>query len=95
MAVTVRVRPVPPVSLKFNEELIGSKNGSNRVFAPPEKFKILMGLRRNGHGQHVGTGGDAVISESGGLGTGYDTVTFDAAIPAPVAWETLLIDYIV
>lgn len=79
---------------KYNIELIGLKNGSNLVYTTPDKF-IPDSIRyyRNGIRQFLGSGYDYTVSEGGGPGTGYDTITLEPC-PAPLSWENLLVDYI-
>jgi len=80
---------------KFNIELIGTKDGSNRVFTTPDFFIVdTIRFYRNGVRQMIGTGNDYTVSESGGPGTGYDTLTFESSCPAPLSWENLVSDYI-
>lgn len=73
---------------------LGVINGTNKVFSLAEDFEhdglnkeavYLRGLRRS-----EGVGCDYVASESGGPGTGYDTLTF---ANAPKVGDTILIDY--
>jgi hypothetical protein len=78
---------------KCNVDLLGTKNGVNVTFTTidkfvPDTFKLYV----NGIRQQVGVGCDYVISESGGSGTGYDTVTLDWA---PNTGESVVGDYTV
>ena len=80
-------------------ELVGTKDGVNTVFTIPGGEKAVhvppglqIKLYRNGFRQNLGVGNDFVVSESGGLGTGFDTVTVD---PAPRNYEILLVDFVV
>ena len=75
--------------------LIGATNGVNTVFTTPEIFlhsppnteaKVYY------NGQRVARAGDYTVSESGGIGTGFDTVTF---LFAPRFGDTLWADYLV
>lgn len=81
-------------SYKTNVAPSGTVNGINTVFTTPEDFVhdgtqdeqvYLRGLRRC-----EGAGNDYVASESGGVGTGYDTITFATA---PKTGDLILIDY--
>jgi len=91
-----------PVSLsdlavveKFDVELFGPKNGVNTIFTTPDKFRPeTFRLYVNGLRQQEGVGSDFEISESGGLGTGYDTVTLDSRL-APYSEESVVADYTV
>lgn len=73
---------------------IGSINGSNTVFSTPDDF-IHDGTTNESvylRGKRLleGVGNDYVASESGGAGTGYDTLTFAVA---PKAGDNILVDY--
>ena len=64
----------------FNEVLAGTINGINKVFTTAVDFVAgSQSVFFNGVRQHPGASNDYTISESGGVGTGYDTVTFDVA----------------
>jgi hypothetical protein len=72
----------------------GVVGGGNTVFTTPDKF-VHDGTANEAvylRGKRVleGLGNDYVASESGGVGTGYDTVTFAVA---PLAFDNILIDY--
>ena len=76
--------------------LVGTQNGSNVVFTVPggDKFThnlpfLTIQVYRNG--QRYKLIEDYTISESGGAGTGYDTVTFE--VP-PLPDDNLLADYV-
>ena len=67
--------------LREDIELIGLKNGINRTFYTSEKF--LNGILLSGDQMHIKVfhngralyeGVDYSITESGGIGTGYDTI---------------------
>ncbi len=71
------------------QTLIGPVDGTNRVFITPNSDKFIDGIfnnnefhiyvSHNGHGMKYGM--DYLISESGGVGTGYDTITFISFTP--------------
>lgn len=69
-----------PTQARVGIDLLGTKNGSNPTFTTPEKFvntaNVKIVVTWNGRRQYQGT--DFVVSESGGAGTGYDTITFTA-----------------
>ena len=78
----------------FQRTLAGPQNGINTVFTTPTYF-IASGLSKesfyiNGVLLHQGAGNDYTVSESGGVGTGFDTITM-AFAPKSVDWLT--IDY--
>jgi len=88
-------------SFKQNVLLIGTKNGSNRIFTVPSPDKFINGslglnefrilIRHNGKGLLPGV--DYTMSESGGIGTGLDTIKIINF--KPVADSTLVADYVV
>ena len=78
------------ISYLLREEipLIGIKNGTNRLFYTPEKF--LNGILPSGDNVHIKVyhngkslyeGIDYTIAESGGPGTGYDTINIFSFSP--------------
>ena len=71
-------------------QLIGVKNSSNRTFHTPDKF--IYGIFITGDQFHINIkvdgknlyeGIDYTLSESGGTGTGYDTIYFKTYAPKP------------
>ena len=87
--VVVEVSTVPP-SVGFvprvRQPLVGDIDGSNTVYTSALKF-MHDGVRDevlcyNGVEQDEGVGDDYVASESGGPGTGFDTITMSFA-PRP------------
>jgi len=67
----------------FESELLGVKDGVNRVFTTPYHFDpIAISAYHNGRKMFL-SGGEFTISESGGPGTGYDTITFLTFAPIP------------
>lgn len=89
------------LKIKQNVELVGAKDGVNVVFTVPVPDKFINGpisgsdfrilIRHNGKGliQNI----DYVISESGGFGTGYDTITLISFVPN--SNSTLVADYVI
>lgn len=79
---------------RVRRDLIGTKNGVNKVFTTPEKFSRNGGYEEcllwNGVVQAEGAASDYEASESGGLGTGFDTITFEVA---PLSVDNLSIVY--
>lgn len=75
-----------------DETPTGTQDGVNTVFTTVEKFKHTSQFKEvvfvNGLRNHIPE--DYFISESGGPGTGYDTITF--VIP-PLADDVITIDY--
>ena len=61
--------------------LIGTIGGGNKVFTTPTNFlhnsKVSIAVYVNG--RRLTEGRDYLPSESGGIGTGYDTVTLEFA----------------
>jgi hypothetical protein len=77
----------------YQRPLAGPKDGVNRTYTAPEKFRPeTIIVYRNGVTQDQGPAGDYVAVESGGPGTGYDTVQFGSQLP-PLAVEKLFADY--
>jgi hypothetical protein len=73
MAVVARIRENRRF---FHQELVGSKNGSNDTFKTNNKFK-----HENPHWESVYINGSLLLpnvnystTESGGVGSGYDTI---------------------
>ena len=81
----------------FNESLTGPINGINTGFTTVAFFEPgPETVYFNGVRQQEGVSGDYVRSESGGLGTGYDTITFAVAPrirPGPKTDDSVTIDY--
>lgn len=74
---------------KYQVPLVGAINGVNHQYVTPDKFDSLtIALYYNG--QRLYRPDDFEISESLGLGTGYDTVT---TVIAPVVGDRLFADY--
>lgn len=78
--------------LKQQIPLIGAVDGSNRTFTVPFPDKFLNGLYFGGNefqiyvthnGNLLKPEGNYTISESGGPGTGYDTVNLISFTPLP------------
>lgn len=91
--------PVLGLKIKENIPLLGLKNGVNRVFMTPDKFingiylesEYSIVIRHNG--RVLDPLADYDLSESGGLGTGYDTIFFKAFVPTQ--FSSILANYTV
>lgn len=74
-------------------ELIGDKNSTNTIFSTPSKFlqdgSVGVVLNRNGQEQLLGF--DYIVGESGGLGTGFDTIIIRKP---PRIFDSLICHYI-
>lgn len=87
-----------PIRFHDNIPLLGTKNGINRTFSTPNKFingtylgsEYSIIIRHNGRVLDPFT--EYNLMESGGLGTGYDTIIFLTF--APSAQSRLLSDYV-
>jgi hypothetical protein len=87
------------VIVRENVMLLGARDGVNRIFMTPEKFitGLYLGsiysirIRHNGRGMDPDL--DYDISESGGAGTGYDTIFFKSFTPS--LFNSILADYTV
>lgn len=81
--------------------LIGPKNGANKVFIIPPPDKFIEGdyddnefhIRVEHNGRLLLKFIDYIISESGGFGTGYDTIELISLVPS--AKSKLVADYVV
>ena len=92
MAVS-KARSVPRSKLRSSQLLTGPVDGANTSFSTPETFvhdppRQTLALYYNG--QRLFIVDDFLISESGGPGTGYDTVQ---TLFVPRAGDKLLVDY--
>ena len=84
-----------------NVPLIGVKNGANKIFIVPPPDKFLNGtfdgnefrIIIDHNGRRLIQNIDYVISESGGPGTGFDTVEFIGFVPNKCS--KLIADYMV
>lgn len=82
-------------------ELIGAKNDSNRSFMIPGQEKFIDGdhddnefhISIDHNGRRLIQNTDFIIQESGGIGTGYDTVRFLSFVPGPKS--KIIADYVV
>lgn len=78
-----------------NETPLGAIDGVNTVYTTASKF--LPGsenVLRNGTRQAEGVGFDYVRSESGGSGSGFDTITFTVPlISFEPGFESVVVDY--
>jgi len=84
--------------LREDEQLVGATNGVNGTFTLPNGDKAInqepgakIKVYYNGQRLHEGLLNDFVVAESGGVGTGYDTVNL---FFAPLAGDLLTADYI-
>jgi hypothetical protein len=91
--------PLFRAPLQRQEQVVpaGAIDGANAVFTTPDFFdqdppNFQIAVFRNGQQQTLG--GDYTVSESGGVGTGYDTVTF-AVICTPKSGEIVTVDYVI
>jgi hypothetical protein len=70
--------------------LLGVQNSINTIFNTPSKFNISYNLIVHVNGIRMLLSSDYLTAESGGPGTGYDTIIF---IEPPAINDTLRIDY--
>lgn len=76
----------------FGIEPTGLINGSNVDFTTPEAFDVYsIRVYRNGQRQTLNE--DFTIGESGGVGSGFDTITFAAAC-TPKTGSIIRVDYV-
>jgi hypothetical protein len=94
MAVTARVRDVAALKTREGVPLIGVYDGVNVSFQTPEPFvqneNLNIRVYLNGQRLRLGPTNDYVVAESGGPGTGFDTVV--VAVP-PRDVDCLIADY--
>jgi hypothetical protein len=94
MAVTARVRDIAALKTREGVFLLGPYDGTNIAFTTPEPFvqNANMNIRvyLNGQRLHLGALNDYVAAESGGPGTGFDTIL--VSVP-PRSYEKLIADY--
>lgn len=95
MAAVARRRAIAAEAFRWDVSLLGTIDGSNPTFTTPDKFtqagNLVLRVHRNG--QREALGGDYSVSESGGAGTGYDTIVFVAGA-IPKTGEVLRADYV-
>lgn len=81
---------------RWNIPLVGVKDGTNLTFTTPEPYlhtaEVTICVYRNGVRLEQGAGNDYTVLESGGQGTGYDTIVL--AMAGPRSWEKLYADYV-
>lgn len=83
---------------RWNKDLQGAKNGVNNTYTLPggEYFvqdgDLVIRVYRNGQKLRLGSTEDYTVVESGGLGSGYDTVVING--DPPLAYENLTADYL-
>jgi len=84
------------VKLRWNKLFIGPKNGINKTFTTPEDFvqsgEKVIRIYLNGQRLFEGVLNDYTVSESGGPGTGFDTITLAVA---PLGYEIITADYLI
>ena len=87
-----------PFAFMQNVTLFGAKDGVNRIFTTPDKFvngnfansEFRILIRHNGKGLEENI--DYIVQESGGSGTGFDTVVIISFVPNTKS--RLLADYV-
>jgi hypothetical protein len=81
---------------RWDQDLIGDKNGMNVTFKTPEIFVQSSNLRvrvhLNGQRLRLGASNDYTVAESSGVGTGFDTIILAIA---PRNHDVVIADYIV
>ncbi len=85
--------------LREDEQLVGATNGANITFLIPDSKKALnqepgvkVKVYYNGQRLHEGGVNDFIVIESGGAGTGFDTVLL--SFP-PLSGDLVSADYII
>lgn len=90
-----------PVNFKENISLVGARDGVNRIYKVPTPDKFINGIFQNSefnisvhhNGKLLEQGIDFIVAESGGNGSGYDSVIFTNY--SPIARSRLLASYVV
>ena len=81
---------------RTSQKLVGAKDGLNMTYLLPSGDLFVhnlpqLTLELYFNGQRLNLLDDYTISESGGVGTGYDTVTF--LYIAPLSFDDVSADY--
>jgi hypothetical protein len=89
-----RPRSVPAEKFRFEVLLAGTIDGANTAFTAPEFFRqsppnFSIAIYYNG--QRILLTDDFTVQESGGVGTGYDTVN---TLFTPKSGDKLWADYV-
>ena len=82
---------------RVGQNLVGLKDGANVTYTTPglEKFAHnlpFLDISIYFNGSRLALLDDYLVTESGGVGTGYDTIIL--LVPPPVSNDHLLADYI-
>ena len=81
---------------RWGIDLLGPKDGTNTTFQTPEPFvqqgTVVIQVYWNGQRLRLGATNDYTVAESGGVGTGFDTII---VARAPRSYDVLMADYIV
>ena len=80
----------PAPARVYNYDPCGSVNGRSVSFTVPMFVNDTQSVCLNGMRMSPGVGNDYITAESGGVGTGYDTLVL--AVP-PSPGSSLLVDY--
>jgi hypothetical protein len=94
--VLLQVKQIDPVE-RFGVALTGAIDNANQVFTTPDYFDPGS-IRVFYNGQRLFEIDDYAVSESGGIGTGYDTVTLQIAPrsgPQPGKFDKVWADYLI
>lgn len=86
--------PVALADVRVGVPLGGAVNGANTVFTTPEAFRNSGGITISVYynGQRIFETDDYILSESGGVGTGFNTIT---VLFTPRAGDRLDADYLI
>lgn len=90
-----RPTAVPAAKFRYEVLLTGAVNGSNTTFTTPDFFRqnppnFSIAVYYNG--QRILLNDDFTVQESGGIGTGYDTVN---TLFTPKSGDKIWADYVV
>lgn len=92
---TARRRAIAQADQRWNIPLGGVKDGVNTTFDTPEKYRqvgnLVIRVYLNGQRLVLGGGADYTVAESGGMGSGFDTVILSFAL---IPTDVLTADYV-
>lgn len=81
---------------RWGIDLLGPKDGTNTTFQTPEPFiqqgTVVIRIYWNGQRLRLGSANDYTVAESGGVGTGFDTIIM---VVAPMNFDVLTADYVI
>lgn len=95
---------LPVTDMRVNVRLDGAIDGANKTYTLPNgetavdlsaSGSATINTYYNGKRLEHGLLNDFTITESGGVGTGFDTITFTASRPAPRPGDKVTADWVI